>query len=310
MGEEAVDVPDLVSEEKSKAYAEHAGSGSEMSMKQTKPRGVGDRHRNSRGHQHHTRDGSETEDDQITQGPDRSLDDGQDKEGNGCGTGQAMNDTNDDRPDASIPFHSTENAIQSRRRHGGVEMAMRVRAMSMRVSVNIITMAVYMFVRGIGGNASAQGAQRPSEIERPQQYQHKGDTKFQTQTKPFRNHDTKEYNRAAHEQQGEAMADSPKYAGERGASNAALAANNGGNGNDMIRVGCVPHAEKETKEEDGNESDHDGTELASAQRSDLIAHSCPSVASAAFPQAGHSSVATGMPDRAPSQYFGRPRYEQ
>ena len=104
------------------------------------------------------------------------------------------------------------------------------------------------------------------------------------------------------------MADAPKDSGPGGAANLALPANDGGNGDDMIGIGRVPHTEKETEEEDRKKCVHERAPAISLgmNQTHRIAHSSPSITRAAFPQPGHSRVAMGRPCKAPSQYFGAP----
>jgi hypothetical protein len=52
------------------------------------------------------------------------------------------------------------------------------------------------------------------------------------------------------------VADSPQDSDRSGVAHAALAAHNGGDGDDVIRIGCVAHAEEKTQGDYGEESDH------------------------------------------------------
>ena len=89
--------------------------------------------------------------------------------------------------------------------------------------------------------------------------------------------------------------------------NLALPANDGGNGDDMIGIGRVPHAEKETKEQDGKKRAHEMAFAISLgmNRTERIAHSSPSITRAAFPQPGHSRVAMGIPCKRTVPIFRR-----
>ncbi len=156
MREEALYESNLVGEEKPETNAEHAGRGPEMAMEEIEARAVGDRHRNCRCHQRHSRDRPEAEDKEVSQGPHRPPDNRQDQERHDGGTGQAVHDADNDWPYRSIPFHSTENAIQARGGHSIVGVAMLFRAMSVRVVVNVIAMKMHMLVMVIGGSAPPQ----------------------------------------------------------------------------------------------------------------------------------------------------------
>jgi len=52
------------------------------------------------------------------------------------------------------------------------------------------------------------------------------------------------------------VTESPENADERGAANAAFAADDSGDGNDVIGVGGVTHAEKKSESDDGEERNH------------------------------------------------------
>ncbi len=150
MREEAVNESDLVREEKSESNAEHASRRTEMPMEKVEPRAAGDRHRNCRRHQHHARDRSETEDKEVGQRPKRSLNDGQNEECDGRGTSQTVNGPNDERAYRPIPFHATEDSIQTCGRDSVIRMAVRFSSMSVRVRVNVIAMTVRMLMVTVG----------------------------------------------------------------------------------------------------------------------------------------------------------------
>ena len=52
------------------------------------------------------------------------------------------------------------------------------------------------------------------------------------------------------------MAEAPKDSNQRGAANRAFAADDGGHGDDVIGVGGVTHAKKESQRDNGEEGNH------------------------------------------------------
>ncbi len=157
-------------------------------------------------------------------------------------------------------------------------------------------------MRGSSGllNLAAEATQ----IDHTEQDQHPCDAELQTHPEALRNDDPEKNDRSADDEQREAVSDAPENSGQRRAADLTLAAHDGGDRDDVIGIGSVPHAEKKPEEEKRDERHHNVT--ASVNLMDLMAHSLPSTASAALPHPGHSSVATGKPESAPSQYFGPP----
>src|SRR6476646_5793058 len=152
-----------------------------------------------------------------------------------------------------------------------VDVAVDVIAVQMRVLVDGIVITV--------GGDIFHGAKGCSQIERAKQDQHKGDAEFQAHSEALRDHDAKEDDGSANNEQRQAVSDSPENSGPGGATNLALAANDGGNGDDMIGIGRVPHAEKEAKEQDGKKRAHERAPAISLgmNRTERIAHSSPSI---------------------------------
>lgn len=60
----------------------------------------------------------------------------------------------------------------------------------------------------------------------------------------------------ADDEQREGVADAPENSRPRRAANAALAANDIGDGDDMVGIRGVAHAQEKTEQEDGKQSDH------------------------------------------------------
>ena len=182
---------------------------------------------------------------------------------------------------------------------------------SMRVAVDVVAMPMRMLVDRVvivSGADIFDRAKRRPQVERAEQDQHQGDAKFEAHPEAFRHHNTKEDNCAANDEQGQAVADSPKNPGPCCAPDAALPAHDGGNRDDVVGIGRMSHPEEKPEEQNGQKRGHEVTLAISLgmNRMERMAHSSPSVTRVVFPQSGHSRVATGTPCKAPSQYFGGP----
>ncbi len=66
------------------------------------------------------------------------------------GTGEAVNDSDNDWSNGSIAFHAAENAIETRGRNGFVGVTVSFCGVSVRMSVNVVAMTMHMFVMVVG----------------------------------------------------------------------------------------------------------------------------------------------------------------
>src|SRR5882672_1023222 len=89
-----------------------------------------------------------------------------------------------------------------------------------------------------------------------EQNQHQPDGEFHREAETRRDHDAEEDNERTHDKNGDGMAEAPEDSNQRGAANRTLAADDGGDGNDMVGVGGVTHAKKESQRDNGEEGDH------------------------------------------------------
>jgi len=96
--EQAVDHPDLIDQEHSKYRAGDSGSDSDVISDAGEAISrVGDWKCNRRSHEHHSRDRSDAEYDQVTDGQDWVADCGEYKQGDGGGPGESVNESDDER---------------------------------------------------------------------------------------------------------------------------------------------------------------------------------------------------------------------
>ena len=89
------------------------------------------------------------------------------------------------------------------------------------------------------------------EVENAEQNEHQADGKFQGQAGARRNHQTEENDGGPDDSNREGVAAAPEDADSAGFGDGALAADDSGNGNDMIGIGGVAHAEKKTDRKNG-----------------------------------------------------------
>lgn len=113
-----------------------------------------------------------------------------------------------------------------------------------------------LMLRMRGREAVAQPVHRPGQIEYAQKNQHERDGEFERESQPRWNHNSKENDRSADDQNGERMADSPQDSDPTSAENRALAAHDGGDGNDMVGIGSVAHAKEEADADDEQDARH------------------------------------------------------
>src|SRR5580692_5303316 len=96
------------------------------------------------------------------------------------------------------------------------------------------------------------------KIQDTEKNQHQADSEFHGEADTRGNHDVKEDDGSADEDDGDGVAESPKRADERGFGKGTFAADDGGDGNDVIRVGGMAHAKEEADKENRKSADHKG----------------------------------------------------
>jgi len=82
------------------------------------------------------------------------------------------------------------------------------------------------------------------------------DGKLEAEPEPPGDGHSKSHDRSADHEHREAVADAPKNARPRRAANAALLADDVRNGDDVIGVGGVAHAEKKAEQKNREQRDH------------------------------------------------------
>ncbi len=85
----------------------------------------------------------------------------------------------------------------------------------------------------------------------PEKDQHQTDGEFHRESYAHGDGEPEEDNSSADQEDRERMAYAPKDADQRGLHDGALAANDGGDGDDVIGIGGMAHAEDKTDRENG-----------------------------------------------------------
>jgi hypothetical protein len=96
------------------------------------------------------------------------------------------------------------------------------------------------------------------QVQNAQNNQHEAYGKFHGQTHTRGNDQAEENDRRSHQKDGKGVADSPEESDQPGVFQAALAANDGGYRNNVIRVSGVSHAQEEAEKNYRKQGDHIG----------------------------------------------------
>src|SRR4029077_5930899 len=80
--------------------------------------------------------------------------------------------------------------------------------------------------------------------------------KFHREADTRGNHPAEKYDSASHHENRKRMADAPERANRRGVAHFLVARDNRRDGDHMIRISGMAHAEKEAERDDGEQADH------------------------------------------------------
>jgi hypothetical protein len=138
--------------------------------------------------------------------------------------------------------------------------------MSMRVGMNVIGVSVRMGMVGCGAATVLISAdavmvlrvreivcdplQDASEIQDAEQNQHKSHRQFHREADTNGNDRAEQDEFSANEEDREGVADSSEGADSDGVLDGAIARDDGGDGDDVIGIGGVAHAEEEAERDD------------------------------------------------------------
>src|ERR1700733_7150321 len=130
--------------------------------------------------------------------------------------------------------------------------------MLVRMSVNVIAMTMWVgmnFPRhsATGRKRSGDPLEHASQIEHAEENQHQAYGKLHRESDTRGNHPAEQKDSASDQQDREGVAHSPKRANQRGMADLSISGNDGCDGNHMVRIGRVPHPEKESQRDNGEQ---------------------------------------------------------
>ena len=103
-----------------------------------------------------------------------------------------------------------------------------------------------------------QRAPEAEYVHQTENDQHQANRKLHAEAHTRRDYEVKENNCGADSENRQCMAETPERPDRRGLQYAALPADDGRHRDDMIGIGGVPHPEKESQRDDGEQVDQAG----------------------------------------------------
>lgn len=217
-GEQSIHESYFINQEETKGHADQTGSNSQSLIK---PREsfvrVGKRQDHRSGDQHHSCNRADPKHEKIRNRPFRILNCGQDQERDSGRTGEAVDESYDERPHGLIETNLAEMSIEPAQ----WRLLRRVRVgfgfMLVRMSMNVI--AVTMRVR-MGRRRYSDGwrkrvgnpLERAGQVKNAEENQHQADGEFHGETDARRDNPAEQNNSASHQEDGERVAYSPNCA--------------------------------------------------------------------------------------------------
>jgi hypothetical protein len=242
-GEEAVDETHLVDDEESKGDAQDSGGDGQAAVEPlpalanvVKSRG------HAEGDEHHAGDGADAEEEEVGDGPMGIVDGGEDEESYGGGAGQTVDEADDERPSPLVERPSSEFAIGEG--HGGIGAA---------VGVGLVRRGMGVLWGG-GLSLPLELTVEADQIEGAEQNEHEADGELHRQTEAGRDDQGEEDDSRSDGEDSDGVADAPEGADDGCASEPFFAGDDGGDGDDVVGVGGVAHAEEEAERKDSDEA--------------------------------------------------------
>ncbi len=247
VGEEAAHEADLVSDEKAEAKTKQTrGQGQPAGKLLATLSYHRERSSNAHGDEHHAGDGAYAEDQQVSDCPMHISDRGQDQQRHSRGTGETVNDSNHKGPKILIEADSSPYSIHPRHWHRIVRVGMSLRLVSMGMVMNVVSVAV-----GVGVNdflaitrydrSVGQGVHEPGHVDEAQDNQHDGDGKLHAESDPHGNDEIKQNDSGTDGKDGKSVAHAPECPDQSRPRTVALIADDGCDGNDVVRISGVAH---------------------------------------------------------------------
>ena len=208
------------------------------------------------GDDHHSGDGANSEDQQIGDGPVGIANGGEHEQGDGGRAGESVDEADKQRANGLIEAELAEDAIHPADRGGCFGVAVLFGIVGVRVGVNVISVDVWMHVRVQGVRRRRELFRDPAckarEIQDSKQDEHQADANSMVRPRRGWDDDSEEDDGRAYQKNRDGMADAPQRANHRGVEHAALTADDGGYGDDVIGVRGVAHAEEKAEGDDGD----------------------------------------------------------
>ena len=193
IGEETADKTDLVADKEPETQTEEARPNHEASIEPSEFI-TGERKRQGErgGNQHHSRDGSSAENQQVKNRPSRITNRAQHQQSHSGGTCQAVNDADDQRAQRVKKTQTPRRSKQPIRRGKTIAMVIRGRGVGVPVKVRVglvlVEMGMFPGYAWMGrGEFFADPFHRAGEVQHAEQNQHETHGEFHGQSGPRRN---------------------------------------------------------------------------------------------------------------------------
>ena len=174
-----------------------------------------------------------------------------------------MNDADDERPKCVEQAESHEGFFDHARSREGSGVMFAGGSMGVPVVMDVVTVLVKVGVFtehfGMGRREfSAEPLGNAGEIEDAEQNEHEADGELHGESDARRDDQVKQDDGGTDEDDGDGVAESPESANQRGFGEGTLAADNRRDGDDMIGIGGMAHAEEKADDENGEAAEHSG----------------------------------------------------
>jgi len=169
-----------------------------------------------------------------------------------------VNDANGQGPDDLIQAQAAKDAIHPAHGCLVISVAVFFGTVTMRMAVDVVPVSMGMRVRSElrGRQVFRNPAHSPCEIQDSENNQHKANRELHGETDSRWNYDAEQDNCGAHDENRYGVTEPPESTDQSALTNAALAADDRRDRDDVVRIGSVAHAEEEAESDDGEKSDH------------------------------------------------------
>ncbi len=262
--EGALDKADLVGQKDAERKAEEAAGNFQAMRKAVTPAG----HQlgggsDAEGDHRHSRNRSQSEDQQIGKRPARIGDCRQNEQSHGSGACKAVNDTHDQGAQVPVETEPSKKGVQPMERGLIRQMRVSFGQMTARMRMDILAVSVGVRMHELRavmamGKGFGNGPANAGDVPKAKRDQRRAHRQLHAETKPDGNYQMKENDRAADEENRQGVAHSPEKACRRRAGQRAFPADEGGDGDDVVGVGGVAQSEKKTDNNKREKRKHAG----------------------------------------------------